>query len=215
MLIGTGLLRTPLTVTTTFPVVAPNGTTATIAVGLQLLLDAATPLNVTVLVPEDEPKFVPVMVTGAPIVADAVDKLVMLGIGSTVKGAPALAVPFTVTTTLPVLAPVGTGATILVKLQLVGVAAVPLKVNVLVPCVEPKFTPLTVIGIATVPDVGDKLLMVGVGDTVKAAALLEAPFTVTTTLPLVALNGTGTLIEVALQLVGVAAVPLKVTVLSP
>jgi hypothetical protein len=50
-----------------------------------------------------------------------------------VKGAPALATPFTVTTTLPVVA-AGTEIAIDVAPQLVAVAAgVPLKVTVLVP----------------------------------------------------------------------------------
>ena len=49
------------------------------------------------------------------------------------KSEPLLACPPTVTTTLPVVAPVGTGATIEVALQLVGVATVPLKVTVLLP----------------------------------------------------------------------------------
>jgi hypothetical protein len=57
----------------------------------------------------------------------------MLGGGFTVKLAPLLATPFTVTTTLPLAAPEGTGATMLVALQLVGVAVVPLKVTVLLP----------------------------------------------------------------------------------
>jgi hypothetical protein len=51
----------------------------------------------------------------------------------TVKATPLLATPPTVTTALPVVAPVGTGATMLVSLQLVGVAVVPLKVRLLVP----------------------------------------------------------------------------------
>jgi len=51
----------------------------------------------------------------------------------TVKSGPWVAIPPTVTTTLPVVAPAGTGATMLVALQLVGVAAVPLNVTVLVP----------------------------------------------------------------------------------
>ena len=50
-----------------------------------------------------------------------------------VKVTPLLAWPFTVTTTGPVAAPDGTGAEMLVEFQLVGVAAVPLKVTVLVP----------------------------------------------------------------------------------
>jgi hypothetical protein len=49
------------------------------------------------------------------------------------KFTPALATPETVTTTLPVVAPLGTGATMLVEPQLVGVAVVPLNFTVLVP----------------------------------------------------------------------------------
>ena len=52
---------------------------------------------------------------------------------STVNVTPLLAAPATVTTTDPVVAPAGTGTAILVALQLVGVAAVPLKVTVLLP----------------------------------------------------------------------------------
>ena len=76
---------------------------------------------------------------------------------------PLLATPPTVTTTLPVVAPVGTAATIDVLLQLViDVAAVPLNVTVLVPCVEPKFVPVMVTEEPTAPEVGDKLVIVGV-----------------------------------------------------
>lgn len=60
------LLTTLLTVTTTLPVVAPVGTTATICVALQLVIEVAVvPLNFTVLVPCVEPKFVLVIVTEA------------------------------------------------------------------------------------------------------------------------------------------------------
>jgi hypothetical protein len=62
------------------------------------------------------------------------------------------------------------------------------------------------------PLVGERLVICG--DTVKVTALLATPNTVTTTLPVVAAMGTGTAIVVAVQLVGVAAVPLNVTVLS-
>jgi hypothetical protein len=79
----------------------------------------------------------------------------------TVKPTPLLATPPTVTTTFPVVAPLGTGATILVALQLVGVAAVPLNVTVLVPCVAPKFVPAIVTAVPTGPDVGDRPEMVG------------------------------------------------------
>ena len=73
------------------------------------------------------------MVTEVPTPPEVGDRLVMLGAVETVKLTPLLATPLTVTTTLPVVAPVGTGATIDVALQLVGVAAVPLKVTVLLP----------------------------------------------------------------------------------
>jgi hypothetical protein len=49
----------------------------------------------------------------------------------------------------------------LVALQLVGVAAVPLNVTVLVPCVAPKFVPAIVTGAATAPALGLRLVIVG------------------------------------------------------
>jgi len=85
-----------------------------------------------------------------------------------------------------------------------------------VPFVAPKFDPVTVTDVPTGPLVGERLVMVGVVEvTVKVDALLTTPPTVTTTLPLVAVAGTGTTMLVADQLVGVAAVPLKVTELVP
>lgn len=63
------------------------------------------------------------------------------------------------------------------------------------------------------PEFGDTLLTVGV--TVKLLPLLADPPTVTTTFPVVAALGTGATILVALQLVGVAVVPLNLTVLEP
>jgi len=209
----TGLLGTPFTVTTTFPVVAPNGTVTTILVGLQLVGVAPAPLKVTVLVPCAEPKFVPVIVTTLPILAEVVDKLAMLGCWNTANDAALLATPLTVTTTLPVVAPLGTGTTMVVELQLVAVPGVPLNVIVLLPCDEPRFTPVIVTGVPGVPELGDRPTMDGAWDTVNGMALLAAPLTVTTTFPVVALLGTGATILVELQLVGVVDVPLNVTVL--
>ena len=49
---GEPLLPTPLTVTTTFPVVAPEGTMTTTDVALQLVIEVTVvPLKLTVLVP--------------------------------------------------------------------------------------------------------------------------------------------------------------------
>ena len=142
-------------------------------VALQLVGVAVVPLNFTVLVPCVAPKFVPVIVTDVPTAPDVGVRLVMVGGGTvTVKLTPLLATPPTVTTTLPVVAPVGTGTAMLVALQLVGVAAVPLNVTVLVPCVAPKFVPVIVTDVPTAPDVGVKLVMVGAGAvTVKLDAV--------------------------------------------
>src|SRR5258708_14170813 len=117
----------------------------------------------------------------------------MLGAAKlTVNGTPLLAWPPTVTTTLPVVAPAGTGTTILVALQLVGVAAVPLNVTVLVPCVPPKFAPVIVTGVPIAPDVGFRLVMLGGGcATVKLKPLLWRSPPVTTTFPVVATRVTG------------------------
>jgi hypothetical protein len=68
-----------------FPVVAPEGTVASILVALQLVTAAAVPLKLTVPVPWLDPKFVPVIVTEAPTGPHVGDTLVMLGGGTTVK----------------------------------------------------------------------------------------------------------------------------------
>jgi hypothetical protein len=209
------LLATPPAVTTTLPLVAPGGTGTTMLVALQLVGVAAVPLNVTELAPWEAPKFVPVMVTAVPTAAETGLRPEMFGVGKTVNATPLLAPPPTVITTLPLVAPDGTGTAMLVALQLVGVAAVPLNVMELVPWEAPKFVPPIVTAVPMVADVGLTLEMFGVGTTVKAEALLAAPPTVTTTFPLVAPAGTGTTILVALQVVGVAVVPLNVTVLLP
>jgi len=208
----TPLLASPPTMTTTLPVVAPAGTGTTMLVADQLVGVAAVPLNVTVLVACVAPKVVPVIVTDVatgPLVGDSVVIL-----GATVNAMPLLARPPTVTTTLPVVvAPAGTGTTMLVADQLVGVAVIPLNVTVLVPWVTPKVVPVIVTDVPTGPLVGDSVVILGA--TVNAMPLLARPPTVTTTLPVVAPAGTGTTMLVADQLVGVAAVPLNVTVLVP
>src|SRR5436190_21627 len=211
----TPLLACPPTVTTTFPVVAPVGTTTVRLVALQLIDVARVPLNVTVLVPFVAPRFAPVIVTAVPTGPDGGLSVVIDGGTVTVNGTPLLARPPTVTTTLPVVAPVGTGTTMLVGLQLVGVASVPLNVTVLVPFVAPKFAPVIVTAVPTGPDVGLSVVIDGGTVTVKGTPLLATPPTVTTTLPVVAPLGTGTVRLVALQLLGVASVPLNATVLVP
>jgi hypothetical protein len=157
------------------------------------------------------------MVTCVPTGPDVGDRLVMLGVGSTVNEEPLLAKPPTVTTMFPVAAPAGTVATIDVVLQLVIVVdTVALNFTVLVPCVEPKFAPVIVTDAPTPPDVGDRVVILGVGSTVNEEPLLAIPLPVTTTFPEVAPAGTVATIDVAPQLViVVAAVPLNVAMLVP
>lgn len=126
----------PLTVTVIAPVAAPVGITKDTFVELKLEIGAGIVpppswLRVTVGVAPFAVKFVPVTLINVPTGADVGVKLVMVGGGITVKLTPLLATPPTVTTTLPVVAAVGTGATMLVELQLLGVAVLPLKVIVL------------------------------------------------------------------------------------
>src|SRR6266851_2126217 len=73
---------------------------------------------------------------------------------TTVKFTPLLDCAPTVTTTLPVAAPAGTGTVMLVALHAVGVAGVPLKVTVLVPWEAPKFAPPIIMEAPTGPEAG-------------------------------------------------------------
>src|SRR5260370_32638227 len=209
------LLATPDTVTTTLPVVAPAGTGATMLVALQLVGVASVPLKSRVLVPWVNPKLVPVMGSAVPTAAEVGDKPVMLGAATTAKLIPLLATPDTVTTTLPVFSFNDTAATEIYALSLHDALPISLNCTVLVPWVAPKFVPVMVTDVPTAAEVGDKPVMLGAATTAKLIPLLATPDTVTTTLPVVAPAGTGATMLVALQLVGVASVPLNCTVLVP
>lgn len=182
----TPALAAPPTVTTTFPVVAPDGTGAAMLVSLHVVGVAVVPLNLTVLVPCVAPKAEPLIVTEVPTAPALGERPVMLGVGSTVKLLPLLSTPLACTTTFPVVAPDGTGALMLVALQLVGVAVVPLNLTVLLPFVEPKPVPAIVTEIPTAAEAGERLVMLGAATTVKPLPLLATPDTVTTTFPVVA-----------------------------
>jgi hypothetical protein len=209
------LVSTPLAWTTTFPVVAPLGTGTAMLVALQLVGVDAVPLNCTVLVPRVAPKFDPLIVTEVPTAPDVGDSPLMLGVARTVNAFPFVLIPLALTTTFPVVAPLGIGTIMLRALQLVGVAIVPLKATVLVPCDAPKLVPAMVIEAPTAPEVGVRLVIVGVANTVKLTPLLATLETVTTTFPVVVPVGTGAAMAVSLQLVGVAVLPLNFNVLVP
>jgi hypothetical protein len=74
--------------------------------------------------------------------------------------------------------PAGTGTTIREALQLVGIAAVPLKLTVLVPWVAPKLVPVMVTEVPTGPELGLNVEMLGEAlplTDLKAAALATQP----------------------------------------
>src|SRR3954451_6532386 len=84
--------------------------------------------KVTVLVPWVFPKAPPLITTVLPKAPWLGERLLIEGPApGTVKPTPLLCTPFTVTTTFPLVAPVGTLVVILVSLQPVAVATVPLK----------------------------------------------------------------------------------------
>jgi len=143
-------------------------------VALQPVRVAVVPLNLTVLVPCAAPKFVPVIVIEVPKAPEFGLKLAIVGAVPTVKFRPLLSWPLAVTSTLPVVAPFGTGTTMLVAFQLAGMAVVPLNVTVLVPCTAPKLAPVIVTDAPAAPDVGLRLVMLGGGtDTMKLTPLLR------------------------------------------
>jgi hypothetical protein len=212
---ATPLLAPAPVVTTTFPVVAPTGTVATIDVLFQLVTAAAIPLNFTVLVPCVAPKLEPAIDTADPTGPLFGVRLAMDGAAVTVNSRPLLSPATVVTTTFPVVAPAGTVATIDVLLQLLTAAPIPLNFTVLVPCVAPKFDPAIVTAAPTGPELGVKVESTGVEITVNGKPLLDPATVVTTTFPVVAPTGTVVTIDVLLQLLTAATIPLNFTALAP
>lgn len=156
------------------------------------------------------------MVTEVPTGPEGGLRLVILG--AIPKITVLLVAPETVTATPTLLnadRPTGTTATMLVSLQLVTEAAREPNVIELVPCVAPKPVPEMVTEVPEGPVAGLRLEISGPAVTVKATPLLATLATVTTTLPLVAPEGTVVNMAVLVQLLGAARVPLKVTVLVP
>src|SRR5437868_5417381 len=165
------------------------------------------------------PKPEPVIVTCVPAGPEIGKTLVIEGVVGTIKLTPLLVpeFPATVTIAVPGLSPLGTVAVMVPSLQLKTVAAIPLNLTELEPCVLPKFVPAMVTAAPTNPDAGQSEVMVGGATTVKLTALLAAEPTVTMTLPVVAPFGTVTAMLDALHPdpVKLAEVPLNLTVLLP
>jgi hypothetical protein len=175
---------------------------AVIWVGLTTItLVTAIPRLLAVTV-EGMAKLVPVKVTETLAPWTPVAGLMDANVGAdgmTVNGTALLASPPTVTTTLPVVAPLGTGTTILVAVQLVAIPApMPLKATVPDPWLAPRLLPVMVTAVPTVPEVGDRLVMLGVAATMLytdvATLLFVKPLAYATALSVVvALTVTGPL----------------------
>jgi hypothetical protein len=210
------LLSKLLVVTTTFPVVAPIGTTAVMLELVQEPIVADMPLNVRV--PCVAPKFEPETTTPEPTGPRAGVRAVMLGGNTTEKTRVLLAVPpELVTMTLPLVAPAGTETRIPVGVQLgIDVAFTPLKLTD--PLSPPRLEPAMKTKEPNKPEFGDKSVITG-GTVNNTPLLVTPPAAVTTMLPVLAPLGTVTAMLLSLQEPMVAVLPpnltLRLVVLGP
>lgn len=208
------LVPVPLPVVTVIlPVVAPLGTLVVICVEVSTVKLALVPSNFTVTAPV---KSVPVRTTVVPTGPVAGENEVIVGAPTvTVKSVELVAVPFAVVTViLPVEAPAGTVALILVDEVTVKVAETPLNFTDEAP-VKP--VPLIVTVVPTGPLFGENDEIVGgVGVTVKLLALVAVPPGVVTVMaPVEAPEGTVAVIWVLEFTVKVALVPANLTLDAP
>ncbi len=157
-------------------------------------------------------KFVPEIITVAPTAPLVGLKLVIVGVGSTLKLDPLVMVtPLVVTVIGPSLAPTGTKVVMLVAIEDVTDAITPLNLTVGVGDVL-KFVPDIVTVAPMAPLFGVKLVIMGVANTVKLAALkIVMPLVVTEIFPVEVPEGTITVILEAVDAVTVAETPLNNT----
>jgi hypothetical protein len=157
-------------------------------------------------------KFVPEIITVAPTAPLIGLKLVIVGVGSTLKLDPLVIVtPLVVTMIGPSLAPAGTEVVMLVAPEAVTNAVTPL--NFTTGVVEMlKSVPEITIVAPTAPLFGENVVMVGVGDTVKFEELrIVMPLVVTEIFPVEVPEGTITVILEAVEPVTIAETPLNNT----
>src|SRR6266481_1281438 len=208
------LLVIPPTVTLTGPVLATEGTTATICVSDQLTMLANILLKVTAPPLWVAPNPVPFICTCVPTGALEGFRELMTGLGS-VKITSVLLLPLKVfTVTAPVDVFPGTVATICVSLQLTtGTPTLLTEILPLPPLVDPDVcvgrnpVPVTVICVPAAPLAGETLVTCGGGTVNTTFPGLLIPDTVTKTVPVDAGKGTVATIWLSDQLVAVAVIP--------
>ncbi len=202
------LIVIPFTVIEIGPVFAPTGTEVAI-------LDVVSEVTVAVVPLKDTTgmviKFVPEIVTAvltAPLVGL---NPVMVGVGNTVKIDPEVMVtPLTVIDIAPVDAPTGTAVAIVVVVNEVTAAVVPLND---IAGVVLKFVPVMMTIAPTAPLVGLKLVTVGVDRITKLLVLKTVtPLTVTEILPEVEPAGTKAVMLLVVEAVIMAVVLLNLTI---
>jgi hypothetical protein len=176
------VMVTPLDPTEIGPFTAPAGTVVVMLVAFEEVTFAMPPLNETVGVPL---KFVPEIITVAPIAPLIGLKPVIVGVSRTVKFEEVeIVTPLTVTKILPDVAPAGTVVVMLVAVEEETKAAIPLKVIILSPGVVLKLVPVMVTVVPSAPLSGVKLEIWGNGNNVKLPTLVAVPpGVVTDTLP--------------------------------
>ncbi len=158
----------PLVVTDIGPSLAPSGTEVVMLVALEDVTFAVTPLNFTVGVGE-VPKFVPEIITVAPIAPSLEESVVMAGDANTLKLVELRTViPLASTDIFPVTVPEGTVTEILEDVEETTVAETPLNKTV---GDALKLFPLIVTVAPAAPLAGVKLDILGVGNTEKLDAL--------------------------------------------
>ena len=192
------------------PEVAPDGTLVAILDVVEVVTEANVPLNDTVGMVM---KFVPVIVTTVPTAPLVGLKPVTVGEANTVKlAALEMVTPLTVIEILPVVAPAGTLAVMLLVVDAVTVADVLLNFTTLFAGVVLKFVPEIMTVALTAPLDGLNPVRVGVANTVKLVALtIVTPLSVTEILPVVAPAGTVVVMLVFVDEVTTAAVLLNFT----
>ena len=140
----------------------------------------------------------------------------MLIVGrNTVKLTPLVAIPFTVTTTEPVVAWEGTGAVILVALHDVGADVKPLKATVFAPWLLPKLVPAMVTGVPSVPEDADNDVITGMIKNDAAGLVFPSTVTSTFVLPAESPGGTVLIMLESLQETAFELSPPNLTVLTP
>jgi hypothetical protein len=205
---------TPLTVTAIDPVVAPVGTEVARLLAVAEVTTAVIPLKDTILFAGVVLKLVPVIVIKVPAAPLPGSKPVNVGEGKIVKlVALEIVTPLTVIEILPVVAPFGTIAVIVVALDAVTVADTSLNLTILLADVVLKFVPEIVTVAPSAPLDGLNPVIAGVGRTEKTEALVSVtPLTSMVIFPVDEPAGTVVVMLFVEEFVTTAVVLLNLTI---